>query len=1107
MLNIYYGRESIDKEKFIYQTIAKRGYGTDKRTLVVVPDQYTLEAEKLAFRHLGVESLMGFEVVSMSRLGHNILEELGGSKTTFIDKYGRQMLLTRIAKKEDDSLQVFKGNMAKSSFIELTNNFISELKQYGATPDTLGEIMETLPKEGLLYKKLADLKLIYGRYQDEIEGKYTDSEDYIDLYIDKIGNSRFIRDARIWIYGFDSFAPKAMQVIEGYMGAAEEVNVVLTYDKMCRDEDLFDLSGVVIDNLMDCAARAGCGIGENRKIGEEFSVEKNSSAIAFLEHELYAMNEAACEDHDGITIVEAANMYNEAESAAAYILHLLRDKKFRYRDIVVICNDQQLRASVATRVFEEYGISLFSDTKRKILNSNAAVFLVSSLTAIGSGYRTSDLFKALKTGLTDLSDDEIEALENYSIKYRINGSTWKKDFVKGELEYGATGLKHINEIREKAMSSFLGLEKIYKKKQKVAGFVREYYRYLTESLSLIDRIKESMVEQREAGLLELADETSQVWTMIVGILDQIVGLIGEEDFDGADFIDALTVGFDQIEVGVLPSSADDIMMGTMQRTRSGDIKALVIIGANEGILPAESEDEGLFAMDELEKLAEQGHEICKVDKVRIQEERLAIYRNLSKPADALWISYSTGDEEGKEIRPSDLIETLRAIFPKLEVQRDILNREDQAELVGGRISTLRHLIEAMNRKDKTSRLDPIWKSAYEWYEENYKETMDNITEGFEFENKLEKLPSDVSDILFKQEGDSLVLSPSRVETFAHCPFSHFVGYGLKPEERRVFEAASREIGDVYHECLMRLTTKLSKEGIWQTVTEDQCRQMVADVLHDEVASYREGLFSFSNEEKYKSTRMVDTCSQALWVLVDHYRAGKIRESRFEVPFGKGRPIGAIQVKAGDKTVFIEGKIDRLDELASGRLKVIDYKSGNNKLDQTEVKEGYRLQLMLYMKAAQEGVRWPAGVFYFHIHNPRVDSSVASDQFEPEKISEKIYKEIRKSFKLNGIMINDDEVIDEIDSQFEKASDIAPLKNGQDGPVGSPSGSLVSEFEFIELQHEVDAKVKEFCEDLLAGKIDINPMRTKTSKPCDYCDYKSICRFDTDFAGCSYKEIR
>ena len=255
MLNIYYGRESINKEKFVYSRIAARGYSAQRPVLVIVPDQYTLEAERQAFRFSGIESLLGLDVYSMSRLGHAILEEMGGDRETFIDRYGRQMLLTRIAREEEESLNVFRGNMKRNAFISLTNDFISELKQYGLAPDDLAAVRDAVPSDRLLHRKLSDLTRIYERYQAEIEGKYTDSEDYIDLYIGKIGSSRYVRNASVWVYGFDSFAPKSLKVLGGLMAAAEDVNVVMTADRQCRDEALFSLAWTVIGMLKKLGIR------------------------------------------------------------------------------------------------------------------------------------------------------------------------------------------------------------------------------------------------------------------------------------------------------------------------------------------------------------------------------------------------------------------------------------------------------------------------------------------------------------------------------------------------------------------------------------------------------------------------------------------------------------------------------------------------------------------------------------------------------------------------------------------------------------------------------------------------------------------------------------
>ncbi|MBQ1214866.1 MAG: hypothetical protein IIX88_00890, partial [Firmicutes bacterium] len=194
---------------------------------MLVPDQYTLEAEQQAFRHLEAEGLMDVEVLSMSRHGSRLIAELGGSRQTFIDKYGRHMILARIARENREKLQVYRGLEERNSFIEMVNNFISELKQYNCGTAEM-ETMAAESAEGShTRRKLEDLTLIYRLYEEEICGKYTDSEDYIDLYLSKIRDSKLIEGSRIWIYGFDSFAPKALAVIGQLMARAEEVNVVL----------------------------------------------------------------------------------------------------------------------------------------------------------------------------------------------------------------------------------------------------------------------------------------------------------------------------------------------------------------------------------------------------------------------------------------------------------------------------------------------------------------------------------------------------------------------------------------------------------------------------------------------------------------------------------------------------------------------------------------------------------------------------------------------------------------------------------------------------------------------------------------------------------------
>ena len=1131
MLNIFYGRENLDKEKFIYDNIGGRA-------LLVVPDQFTLEAERELIAHSGAKALMDVEVLSLSRLGYRLLEELGGSKRTFIDKYGRHMILSSIAAKEREKLQVFKGLEGKNSFIELVNNFISEMKQFNCGADELAEIARSVPDGSYTQRKLEDLYLLYSEYEEAIRGKYTDSEDYIDLFLGKISRSELVAGNHIWIYGFDSFAPKALAVIGELMQYAADVNLVITYDdkREARDADLFALAEAVIRNFENLAERRGIEVRKHA-IPKAYTAER-ADKIQFIEQELYALparkyarggqstnpaeggaSEAAA-GTDSLTLVAAANLYNEAESAACYVLELVRDFGYRFSDIKVICNDQETRGPILKRVFKEYGIDLVSDTSKDILQSSIVQYITALMDVVVEKYRTDLMIKMLKSGFGDLTNDEITDLENYAIKYKIRGTMWKRPFVRGESEYGAEALVRMNAVREKALAFMPDLEAIFEA-ETCGEFISGLYGFLYEKVKLPEKIADLTVLQTEQGRPDLAEETAQIWGKVIGIFDQMSEIMGKQKFRAAAFRDLFEAGISQVEIGILPPTKDGLMMGTMQRTRTGEMKALVVVGANEGVLPNEKPGSGLFGSDEKNLFKENGIELCKVDDVRFLEERMGIYRNLSKPRERLWISYSLSDAEGGPARPSGVFTKLAGLFGDTPVARDALNRQTDAELVGAGPAGLRHLTEALQAACEGRPLAPHWHEALAWFKQNKPEALEPIRAGIAFTNKQEDLGREMTEALYMgnigstreealEPSPELSLSPSRLERYARCPFSHFVQYGLKPEERRIFEIAPREIGDIYHECLMEMSRHLTARGIaitdpaspWMTISREECRTFVEDVIAKKSGTYREGILEAGNEEKYRGRRITDICEKVCWAVIEQVRAGEILRSSFEAPFGRGRRIPPIPVNLGEgRTAYIEGKIDRVDYLPGERVKIIDYKTGNENFSVAEAEAGYRLQLMLYLEASLERRMKPAGVFYFKISEPMVDASGAA--IGPEEISDKI----QKSFKLNGVIVDDPNVIRNVAGDFSGISDVVPIRINKEGLIrGTGKDNLLTDDEFESLREKVCEKVTDICKSLAGGGIEIHPMKTAATSACAYCRYKGICRFDTIFEGCSYNII-
>ncbi|MBQ1395853.1 MAG: PD-(D/E)XK nuclease family protein [Eubacterium sp.] len=1101
MLNLYIGRESVDKESFIYHRIREaRG-----KTLVLVPDQYTLAAERQALSRLGERVLLDVEITSLSRLGASVLKDAGTPARTFIDKYGRHMLVTRLLAELEEELTVFKGAARKETFAREINDFLSKAKQYGLTPEGVAGLA---PEEGdpLLTGKLEDLSRIFAAYEAALAGKYTDAEDLLSLYAEAILHSAFIAERTVWLYGFDSFTPKNVALVQALIRQAREVNVFLTGDDRCRDEELFELTRVVARTLEDAAAEAGIESKTIRITPEDApdAAVTRPAAIRTLEKELYAVGTRPDADTTGLTLVRSAGIYNEAESAASFVLHLLRDEGMRLRDIVLICNDQTERASVIKRVFEEYGLALFDDRKRSIADSPIAIYAVAMIETLAGGFRTGDLLRVLKTGLTGIPWADIEALENYAAKYRIKGSMWRSPFKKGAFEYGEEGLAAIEAVRVQVMQLFDSFGEIYRGSATNGEFTRRYADFLCGPAGLTDRIEELVTAQTEAGLTDLAEETAQIWSSLLRVFEQLTELMGEEKFRGRAYANVLTAGLLEMEVGVLPPTADDILLGTMQRSRTGDIRALLILGANEGILPLSDEEDVLFSPEELAEIEDADHLFGSTGRLRAMEEDLAIYRNLSKPSDHLWISWSTAGSEGEELRPSRIVDRINKIFTGLEIQPDVLNREDITGLLGGSVNTLRHYTEALRRARRGEAIDARWQAVGDWLAGSDEAALARVREGLAFDNTQDPLPQDLVHTLYSRSGDDrFSFSPSRLEKFSRCPFAHFVSYGLKPEEQRLFEISGRELGDLYHEVLMRISARLTAEDRWDTITREECDRLVEEVLLQTADHYRDGLFSYTGSELYWRHRAYEACTSVCWTLVEQTRAGAIRESRFEEPFGRGRDLPPICKTFPQGTVYIEGKIDRMDILADDRVKIIDYKTGQESMDRKEAASGYRIQLMLYLKAAQAEVRRPAGVFYFLISDPQIDA----DDFSPEVLAEKVSAELRSKFRMKGIMVGDPEIVEEIAGSFDDKSDIIPVQMGRNGVYSKTKDFLLTEEEFAELQEVVDRSVTGLCERLLEGRLDIRPKKSGDKVPCTYCQYHGICRFDLAFGGCGYEKVK
>ena len=1165
MLNIYYGGENIEKEKFIFEHIKGR-------SLLLVPDQFSLQAERDAFFYLDKTGLMDLAVVDFSALGHKILKEAGGPVPPLIDKYGRHMLLTRILEESDDALKIYKGVRGKNSFVERVNMLISEMKRSEVSVDMLREVSESLEDSSFLKYKLEDIVTLFSLYEEAIAGKYLDSEDYITFYGDKMLGSSLVAASDVWVYGFDTFTPKNMLVLERILKTARSLNIVMTWEDAAKTppersakvdagdpsqsgdaawpgdagflaaddrEDLFSLTGFVIRNLVEMAedlneevtCQAITGSGRDNlwsKTLREFSVSP----------------EAPLQEKDPrITAVCTSNIYAEAERAAAYILQLVREHGYRFGDIVVVCNDTGLRSGVIRRTFVRWGIPVFIDQKRKVIQHPVVGFLLSLLEIIGNGYRDSAVMQLIKSGFLGLAEEEQDALENYVQQFKIRGTLWKKPFSRMGDNYMAEDLNRFNELREQVVSVIETARDRIGKYNTAGEKIRGLYGFLADDFMMEDRIEAMVKAQQEAGFLDGAAETGQSWNVICRIFDQIVETVGEERLSGRALRQIVEAGLAEMEIGIVPVNPDSVLVGTMQRTRVGRVKALLVLGANEGLLPLQKTDEGLLSEREKAVLEEMDLEFSRTEDMVKQEERLAIYRTLSQPEERLYVSCSRIDETGGELRPSAVLRELENFLQSHAESDDsvVLGDLEDGEVTEIAVSpkgAISYLTDAFREYLEDGKLDEDWLYAGLWYGSHEPEELERIRRGMEFDNKQNALGGQLADALYRGDRRAIEASASRLEKYSGCPFAHFISYGLRPEDLRVFEMGPREIGDIYHECLMKLSRRLtagedSFQGLdavpiaitdpdsrWMKITQEECREEIRRILQEETGTYREGLLSSGRNESYRTERIVDICSRVAWAMIGQVRRGRIREMYFEQPFARGAQLPPIRVTAGEHEVLIKGKIDRMDVLEMPEhedgletaVRIVDYKTGGDSVDVEHFRSGYKLQLMLYLKAAtQKQEVKPAGVFLFKIRE--IDADADARTVVPGEAAAE--ERMEDAYKLEGIVLDDMDLIDAMDTEIGGASKVLPIKYVKKNGTysGSSGGYLFSREEFEELSAQVDRQVDRICREICDGKIDIRPKKEKKKDmegnyktSCKYCSYKSICMFDTAFPRCRYERV-
>lgn len=1119
-IRFVFGRAGSGKSYYCLNQINKK-LTNDKnnKLIMLVPDQYTFQTEKKLLEYIGEKALLRAEVLSFKRMATRVFDKCGGRAINVIEDSGKNMLIYKLLKDKGEELQYFNRISKQQGFVGIVSKSITEFKKYNISEEILKEKELEIENKDLK-EKISDLVSIYETFNESLHKGYIDSEDILSILAKKLKECDLYDDAEIWVDEFTTFTPQQLEVLKVLAKQCKNVNITLCSDGEIQftegETDIFDVIKNTENRILKMMQENNISYKEpvnlNKKNIYRF---KDSKELGHIEKYFFnypfKIYKDDCKD---IRLYKANNNYSEIEWVAQDILKLVRDKGYRYKDIAVVCREIDSYDKITSVIFNEYNIPYFLDKKREILSNPLVVLIISALEILVTNWSYESVFKYVKSGLITLETNFIDKLENYILANGIKGYKWTRDLLTSQDQELTQEEIEIFEYMEEIRRPIINLYNKIKGDVTVRKYCTALYEFLLE-INAFETMDKWLDDFNNKGMQDKIKEYTQVPAIVMDMLDQAVEVLGDEVVDLKTFSKILISGFEEKEIGVIPMALDQVNIGDIARIKGRDVKALYIVGANDGVLPSANKDEGILSDEDRIELKSMGIELASDTRSRVFEEQFMVYTALTIPSNYLMITYPMADFEGKSLRPSIIIPRLKKILPRLKEESEIFNNNlfnDKYHNITAPVPTFNELIEALRREYEKEEIEPYWVETFKWFEENeeFKDRTKIIFNGLNYTNLVEKIPREKIKRLYSNDNGRLMFSVSRIEKYAQCPFSYYVQYGLKAKDRKVYEFTAPDLGSFMHDILDQFTNKIRKENIlWGDLTKDKCAEIVNELVNSKLKNETNSILNSNKKYQYFSERFKKTITKSVTVISEQMRKGEFDIFKSEFDFGDFKDSDPIKLELPSKeTVYLKGRVDRIDKVdlnGETYIRIVDYKSGSKSFDLNELYYGLQIQLLVYLDAILKNSEqilktqcMPGGILYFKIDNPIIKSKKALTE-------EEIQVEVLKKLKMDGLLLKNVELVKSMDRDMETYSLIIPAAFKKDGDFTSTS-SVVTESQFELLRKYVNDKMIEICEEMLSGEVKIEPCKSSKITYCDYCDYSSICQFDTSIKDNKYKII-
>lgn len=1065
--------------------------------LVVVPKQLTLQTERMLLQALELRGSFRLQVLSAERLCGRIFDAAGQPDGTRIDDRGRVMLVRAAVRAAGPELTIYRGAEHRRGFPERAAAQLERIRQARVNAETLRACAAEMT--GSARMKLNDLSHILEAYESLLEGRYQDGEAEFNAAILRARDADFLKNCDVWFFGFDMVPPTLHDLIAAVAATANCAGIFLPLenDPNARDFDAFLPMQRAMERLIFSARRQQAQVeridveepGEGLQNGRKklfVSGENRKSDLKLLERELFAYpaepSKAAAK---AVQLTLLRNPLEECMFAAALTRRLVIQRGWKWDDVLILCRDIEGYSAPLRTAFSSYDVPLFLSANRSAARHATSECLLTALKVIEKSYPAEDMIALMRTGLMPIGEDEADRLANYTVKYGLRGARFLRPLKRG----GEGEIESLEPIRARFVEPIVHLRDRLKRAEILEDQLTALFGFLTE-IDAYSKSLDRMQKLADADLREAAGEEGQVWNRILGALDQMHALMGEAKLSLRELNETLTESLSASVIKALPQSGDAVYAQSTDSACARTAKAILVLGLSDRPV---SDEEGLLTSNQKQTLSAYAKAYLGPDDADLSRlRRFYLKSALGMASEYVSLSCPLSGGDGAAQRPSAMFEMVESLFPGTRTRGGLTGDPSVERMLRSSpeaaVSFAARALAGEGEGVPSLPSDKAALAGLSRIANDLPKAKDGLRRLSAALNRAQAADS-LNPATAKQlYGAIQRQSITQLELFAACPFSYYARYGLKPERIEPFELNARDEGTFFHSAVNEFLLR-SLDDLNNLDAETAALRMdaISDVLLDAMGeSGPLGDSAVSNAERRRLKSTARVCAAAL---ADHMRGSRFHTSQLETSFGREDGALAIQLPGG---CILEGRIDRVDEWTgsvdgsdiSDYLRVIDYKRGGKSLKLSEAYYGLRLQLPVYLAAAQKRRGGQsAGVYYFTL-SEGILSTQATDPISIES-------ERRKAFRMEGLLPESVELLQAMSPDF---TEVVKAKVTTAGTLYKGTVTA-NERDFNNLTRCALRRAGEHLNSIRAGECKAAPARFEQSDPCKFCDYKSVCLFD------------